>query len=254
MTAEYKRQTEQTHKIDLASSITRLHWLKKEAPVNHEVKFELETDKVADNTVVTFEIKDVSGNVNETITEKVRKNKYEGRFKIPEEAEDKLTITAKIEEYGLEAKSKDLLVLQNFTINLVDEYKNEIDELKTFDQLSYLIITDTGKQYNGKVENRAINARNIHFAKELKLQLLVSDPTEEIDKSIKYLDSKETSSTTARQNFNNGSGSSSKNTNHANTGETDADFYDFINFVRTTYNNLKSPVSTTIDLMQNFTK
>lgn len=254
MTAEYKRQTEQTHKIDLTSSITRLHWLKKEAPVNHEVKFEIETDKIADNSIVTFEIKDASGNVNEIITEKVRKNKYEGRFKIPEEAEDKLTISAKIEEYDLEAKSKDLLVLQHFTINLFDEYEKQLDGQKSFDNLGYAIVTDTNKQYEGIVEKGCINARNIHYAKEFKLQLIFSDPNKEIDKSITNSNDKKASSGGALPNYNAGNSHQATGATKASSNAPDTEFTDFINFVRTSYNNLKSPVATAKSLIEDLTK
>lgn len=180
---EYQRPTEQKHNIDLTSSILRFHWLKKEGSVGYEVKFELETENVADYSIVTFNIVDVSGNVNETLTKKVRKNKYEGRFKIPEEAEDKLTITAKIEEYGLEAKTKGLLVLQDIEINLIDEYENMLESHNTFDKLPYMIITDTGDKRLGYADNKIIFAEKVHYAKEFKLQLLFGDPTEAIDKS-----------------------------------------------------------------------
>ncbi len=171
MTAEYKRATEQTHNIDLTSSILLFHWKKKEAPVGHEVKFELETDKVADNSVVIFNITDASGKVNEIKIEKIRKNKYEGRFKIPEEAEDKLTITAKIEEYSLEAKTKDLLVLRDIEVRIIDEYQNKLESHQTFDGMPFAIITDTEKTYQGKAEKNKIIMKNVHYKDEFKIEI-----------------------------------------------------------------------------------
>ncbi len=171
MTAEYKRQTEQTHNIDLTSSILLFHWKKKEAPVGHEVKFELETDKVTDNSVVTFIITDASGKVNETKTEKIRKNKYEGRFKIPEEAEDKLTITAKIEEYGLEAKTKDLLVLRSIEIRIGDEYQDKLDSHKTYNELKFAIITDTEQTKEGESLENTIKLDGVHYKEKFQLEL-----------------------------------------------------------------------------------
>ncbi len=171
MTAEYKRTTEQTHNIDLTSSILLFHWKKKEAPVGHEVKFELETDKVTDNSVVTFIITDASGKVNETKTEKIRKNKYEGRFKIPEEAEDKLTITAKIEEYGLEAKTKDLLVLRSIEIRIGDEYQDKLDSHKTYNELKFAIITDTEQTKEGESLENTIKLDGVHYKEKFQLEL-----------------------------------------------------------------------------------
>ncbi len=171
MTAEYKRQTEHVHQVNLTSSITRMHWLKKESPIGFEVKFELETDKVADNTPVIFEIKDTYGNVSEVINAKVRKNKYEGRFKTPEDAEDKLTITAKIKEYGLEGKSKDLLVLRDIEVRISDEYQDKLESHQTFDGIPFLLTTDTDKHYQGKAEKNKIIVKNVHYKEGFKIIL-----------------------------------------------------------------------------------
>ncbi len=145
--------------------------MKKEGSVGYEIKFELETENVTDYSIVTFNIVDISGNVNETLTKKIRKNKYEGRFKIPEDAEDKLTIDAKIEEYGLKGKSKNLLVLRDIEVRISDEYQDKLESHHTFDGMPFLLKTDTDKLYQGKAEKNKIIVKNVHYKEEFKIIL-----------------------------------------------------------------------------------
>lgn len=249
--SEYKRQTGKKHPVTKDSNIPTCHWQQKGACIDDEVELCVWVDTVANDSEVIVNISDSSGNVNDTVKGVIQDNKLTSTYTVPENSVDYLTLDAQVTgNYGLEFTSNSLPILRKVTITLIDEYKNELDSHKTFHNLPYLIHTDTGHTYKGKVNERAV-IHKIHYKDEYELELLyqkavmpdtpLETPTaidepktenaEDKEPGPDKEDSTEKASQTPAENSTGVTGSSGNN-----------DTQDFSNYVVSTFEKLVNPV------------
>lgn len=170
--SEYKRKTEKTHEIDLPSKICFCHWRKHSALIGTEVYFDISTEFVADGTEITIWAKDTYNKVRDTITDVITANELKGKYIIPENAEDNIILTARINDYSLSAKSSPLLVLRDITIDPADEHESMHRLQKRMDDLQYIITTDLKDQRYGKVENNIVSEKGVHLIKDFEIKFI----------------------------------------------------------------------------------
>ncbi len=115
--SEYKRQTEQSHNINLPSKVVLCHWRKNIAATGEIVNYNILTEFISDNSPIKISISDDSGNEVFKVEKNIKDNSYTGSFEIPETESSTLTISIKIPDYGLQATSKPLKIVQSPVIS-----------------------------------------------------------------------------------------------------------------------------------------
>ncbi len=190
---EYKRKTDRTHQVDLPSKINFCHWRKHSALIGTEVFFDVVTEFIADGTEITIWAKDANNKVRDTISDVITDNKLKGKYTIPEKAEDNITLTARINDYSLSAKSSPLLVLRDILIDPANEHESMHEKQKELDELQYHIITDLKDERFGKVVDNVISEKGVHLIEKFDVEFYPE--VEDDDEQKKEEDSDKPSST-----------------------------------------------------------
>ncbi|MFX0198091.1 MAG: hypothetical protein ACFFCW_18385 [Candidatus Hodarchaeota archaeon] len=109
--SEYKKQTDEIHKVTLNSEITHAYWTQKIVMVGNEVSFGVWTHYVGNGSDIDIKIEDQRGKTIEKLKGKVFGDQFMGTIVVPEKAKEELTFTAKLKKHGLEKKSKPIKVI-----------------------------------------------------------------------------------------------------------------------------------------------
>ncbi|THB74177.1 MAG: hypothetical protein D6B28_02495 [Gammaproteobacteria bacterium] len=168
--SEYKRKTEKTHEVNLQSKINFCHWRKHSALICTEVFFDVSTEFIADGTEITISAKDANNKVSDTISDVITDNKLLGKYTIPENAEDNITLTARINDYSLSTKSSPLLVLRDILIDPANEHESMSKKQKELDELQYHITTDLKDERFGKVVDNVISESGVHLIEKYDIK------------------------------------------------------------------------------------
>lgn len=108
---EYRRPTDQTHKIKLPSVINQAMWDRTAASIEEEVEFEVFTHFVSDGAEMKISIHNRSGKKLDELTGKVFGNRTRGRYIIPDNAKDAIYFEAELKKHGLKKKSEDMVII-----------------------------------------------------------------------------------------------------------------------------------------------
>ena len=175
---EYKRQTENTHKIDLPSKIHTCFWRKHDGYPGEAINFEIITEFIAPGTEMKLRVTDKSGCVCDETDVEISGNKYCGCYTIPPESEESITLEVEIEEYGLKEISRELTIIQDVAINII----NGTPKKDIVPDASYLyrLTTDTGDARIGKVHGKNVFVEKVNYIKEFDLEILSDEEAKEI--------------------------------------------------------------------------
>ncbi|THB63587.1 MAG: hypothetical protein D6B27_12030, partial [Gammaproteobacteria bacterium] len=130
-------------------------------------------------------VTDKSGFVCDEKDVEISNNKYCGSYRIPYEAEDSIKLEVEIEEYGLKGETKDLLVIKDVSLNIVNNEPKA--ENNPYSASAYRIKTDTGDTRIGKIKGNKVFAEKVHYIQEYSLEILTDEELKEITQYTNYV-------------------------------------------------------------------
>lgn len=114
--AIYERPTDQSHHIQLDSTLEQVMWLRTLASPGGTIGLEVFTHYVGNGAAMTIALRDHTGASFGTYDVQVYGNRWKADVVVPPEARQALYAKATLPQHGLEQESKPLLLLPNIDV------------------------------------------------------------------------------------------------------------------------------------------
>jgi hypothetical protein len=114
--AEYQRQTDQVHEIELPSAISLAMWDRSATSVGEEVGLHVYTHFVGDGSEMRITIRNSSGRRLDRLEGRVYGNRFRGTYTVSDRAREAIYFEAELKKHGLTKISTEMEIIPPITI------------------------------------------------------------------------------------------------------------------------------------------